>query len=341
MSGKIRTAGVAGEGRMGTSLFHYIAGFPFEMRWLVSGQADQEKPGKAWSKKIARGVSAGIISRDDAARMDRAVISRDLRILHDCDLVIEAVTEDKDIKRELFTRLDAVVSPDCILATNSSSILPSCLIPSDSRASCMVGLHFFYPVALKDIVELIIPETVSSEVRESLKVFLKTIDRNYLYQNEKNAFAVNRIFLEFQLEAWKIAEEGLLSPAAIDTLIRERFFPLGAFECFDNVGMDIIAPSIRNYLENDPDKSRFDTLLNRIDELNAAGKLGRKSGEGFFTYSQDSPLPHPSLNDLQPQAAVAESSLRVALEQATEKFAALSLCSKAELEEAVGIMAGL
>ena len=164
--------GIIGEGKMGTNLFHYIAGFPFDMHWVVSHDADLAVIRKGWSKKVLRGLNADIITHEQAVRMEKAIISDDINILSGCELVIEAIPENLEVKQNLFKLIDPVIPSSAILSSNSSSILPSALIPSDQRAEKTIGLHFFYPAGLKNIVELIVTGRTSENTVVAAKEFL-------------------------------------------------------------------------------------------------------------------------------------------------------------------------
>ena len=129
--------------------------------------------------------------------------------LKDCDLIIEAITENREAKRTLFESLDALVNPSCIFTTNSSSIVPSLLFPSENRKAKVAGLHFFYPVAMKNTVELITDPYTSQEIIGiACPDFLQQINKIPFLQDESNAFVLNRILLDFQAGAFHILQEG-------------------------------------------------------------------------------------------------------------------------------------
>lgn len=330
----MKIIGIIGEGKMGTNLFHYISDFPFEMRWIVSPAADVEKISKTWSKKIARGVNTAIIDEAGAVRRNRAIITRDLQAACDCDLIIEALPENENIKLEVFRNMEPIAPPHCIFASNSSSILPSRLSPSESRTPNVIGIHFFYPVSLKNIVELIVhPKSDLLTIERSI-TFLNTIQRKYLYQAEQDAFLLNRIYLEVQLEAWLIIREKMMSPTQLDRLVRSRLFPLGPFECMDVVGMDVMLPSIRNYTRHYPDPARYESLLEELQRLVAVGRLGMKSGKGFFDHTesgsdQDRQVPSPP----EEIADAAVARLRTTLNTAIENLSAGVSCPKVDILE--------
>ncbi len=275
--------GIVGEGKMGSNLFQYISGFDHEMFWLVSPDADVEKITRGWSKKVLRNLNANIITETDAGRMQRALISKDPEVMADCDLIIEAIPEDLELKKRLFTQMDSITADSCVFASNSSSILPSLLISSEKRADRTIGLHFFYPVALKNIVELVTCERTTPRVISWVTDFIRSIHRNMLHQTEQDPFLLNRIFLELQTEACQIAGEMQVSPSFIDMIVHERMFPLGPFECIDSVGLSVMLPAVRNYIQAYPDKSRYEPLIRYLSgswptEVRNRQDQGHKAG---------------------------------------------------------------
>ena len=146
---EIKTIGIIGEGKMGTNLFYYLLDFGFSIIWVCSEEADIEKIIKSFNKKLKRSLDTGIMDETSCSKVKvNTIITNDLLQLHQCDLIIEAVSEDLTIKKRLFKDLDRIVNKDCIFASNSSSFIPSELLASEYRKDKLVGLHFFYPVSL-------------------------------------------------------------------------------------------------------------------------------------------------------------------------------------------------
>ena len=285
----IQTIGIIGEGKMGSNLFYYLLEFGFVLRWICSPEADLTKARKNFQRKVDRLRNSGILSEEDHHEVsDNTVISSDICLLKDCDLVVEAIPEQVGLKQDLFKKLDLILSPACILATNSSSIKPSALCPSLKRTSHFIGLHFFYPVNLINIVELILTENCTVLTRTRITEFLYHIKRKYLELNEKNGFILNRIFLDVQNEAFLIVHNQHISVRNIDLLVREQLFPSGIFEFFDSVGIDTILASTLNYVEDYPHKDYYAPLINRLQQMFSQGNLGRKSSVGFYNYHQTS-----------------------------------------------------
>ncbi len=266
--------GIIGEGKMGTNIFHYLLDFGFPMIWVSNPKIDLEKIQKSFQKKLKRSLDAGILDETGFFfRTKNIRITNQLTDLSNCDLIIEAVTEDLQLKQEIFIEIDAIAHPDCIFATNSSSIKPSGLYPSIARSDKFIGLHFFYPVSLKNIVELIITSQTSLETVDYAKRFLSTIQRDHLQLDEKNSFALNKIFLSFQNEAFLIVSEGKATIRQMDDLIKENFFPFGAFDFMDSVGIPTMLASIVNYSKDYPDRAAYKPLILRLQAMSDKGTI--------------------------------------------------------------------
>jgi 3-hydroxybutyryl-CoA dehydrogenase len=279
----LKNIGIIGEGKMGTNLLYYLVDMDFNLTWVCSQEADPDKLRRTFDKRLIRTLEAGIIDEERfKSILERINISNSLEDTASCELIIEAINEDAQAKQNLFRILDTIVNPRCIFTSNSSSINPSILIPSETRKHKFAGLHFFYPIALKNIVEVILTPESSENTRNELISFLKMIHRRFLLLEEKDSFILNRIFLHFQNEAFLLVNEKKASFQQIDRIVREQFFPMGVFEFFDSVGLDVILASIKNYSENDPSKEQYNPLIGQLQEHVSKGKLGLKTKSGFY-----------------------------------------------------------
>jgi 3-hydroxybutyryl-CoA dehydrogenase len=282
---EIKHIGIIGEGKMGKSIFFYLAGLDFRLTWLVSSEDGKEKARKLFINKTKCLLQGGVITGEESAsKIDRTIITADPDDLKDCDLVIEAITEDIGLKKTLFESLDRIVDPACIFTSNSSAILPSLLVPSESRKDRFCGLHFFYPAAIKEVVELITNPSTTSLTKESLLHFLLLINKRPFHQDEKNAFLLNRLFLDFQAGAYRVFLEGRLSYKEIDELVRLYFFPIGVFEFFDHVGIDVMLSSVKTYTKDKGNQTFYTPLIEKMEELVKLNRLGIKTKQGFYDY---------------------------------------------------------
>lgn len=281
--------GIIGSGKMGTNLVNYLAECGIELCWIVSPKAEIPKLRKSFGKKIGRLLDNGIISEEQHERFEKTIISSDISCLEGCDLVIEAVTEQESLKRKVLPEADAVMKTDAILVSNSSSFNPSALCPSRAREQNFAGLHFFYPVNLVNIVEIIRAPGTSEVTVDRLISFLDAIHRKYIVLNEKESFILNRIFLDVQNEAYRIVDQKQASCGDIDKAVKGSLFATGIFDFFDHVGLDTMLISIKNYTAIYPDSAYYAPLITKLEELTAKGFFGRKSGRGFYDYADHEP----------------------------------------------------
>jgi 3-hydroxybutyryl-CoA dehydrogenase len=323
---KIKKAGIIGEGKMGTNLFYYLLDFGFELRWLCSREAPVEKITRAFQKKINRALDSGIIDQQRFARLqDSTRIGISIDLMSDCDLVIEAISEDLPLKKMLFRDLKEVVSGTCILASNSSSISPSRLSDSVEIKNRLIGLHFFYPIALKNMVEFIVADETSEDVVASIIGFLSVINREFIFLKEKDAFILNKIFLDFQNEAYLIVSEEKLEYKQVDCLIKKHLFQAGAFDFCDSVGLDIMLRSVENYTAEYKNREDYFQFTDALRQMVGQNRLGIKTGSGFYSY----PL-HPAdadhiLEGMEPVLSERVlNRLKVAVKRAIGKFANVS-----------------
>ena len=324
---------------MGTNLFYYFLDFGFRLIWICHPEANIDKIRNTFEKKIKRSYDNGLIDESRLTFVQtNTILSTDPAALSSCDLVIEAIHEDPDQKKELFRILDRVVSSDCILASNSSSIKPSELIPSEERKDKFVGIHFFYPVALKNIAEFIITPDTSRKTKVFVKDFLHTIKRNSLLLKEKDSFILNKIFLDFQNEAYLIVREGPLTFPQIDAIVKKFFFPIGVFEFFDSVGIDTMLTSVRNYVRGYPHEDYYRPLAEKLESLISEGRTGQKSQSGFYYYpKEDDDRDDAFLNSPDNQTLIGETVKRLNFSyiSAAKRYTMQSKCSPEEINDAM------
>ena len=281
----IKNIVVAGEGKMGTSIFLYLNGFNFNLTWLCSGVHAAENARNTFKKKTGHMLNGGIINEaEHSLKLEETRIIYNLEEIAGCDLVIEAIPEKLSEKKSLFRQLDKILDRECIFTSNSSSLTPSDLTPSENRKETFTGLHFFYPVPQKKTVELIAGLTTSSETLEKLERFLLEINKKPFSQNESDPFILNRILLDMQAEAFNIISENIISVTGLDDIVKQHLFPLGIFEFFDHVGIDIMLSSVESYMRFASGSESYQFMVNSFREMTDSGKLGIKTGRGFYNY---------------------------------------------------------
>ena len=275
---------------MGRDVFYFLSDFPFQLTWVIKSQTGIEKEKQLWIRKKSRKQNSSIDDKHGHITKDNLInLSNELSSLSDCDLIIETITEDFQKKSDLFLELDKILRPDTIIASNTSSISIRSLVQSMERIDRFVGLHFFYPVKFKNLVEVnILPET-SVSVVEGISLMLKEMNRNYWLFPEADHFIINRLFLPVQAEAYNIHKQENISFRLLDDLIKETLFPVGVFSFFDHVGIDVMYTSVSNYSSCYKDADFLKPLTKALGVMKDTNRLGVKSGQGFYNYSNEPP----------------------------------------------------
>ena len=155
----IKKIGIIGSGKMGADIFNYLSDYNYNLYWFILFEEEKDKLQKSFSKKISRQLKHGLISKVQYNSKNDFILTNRLNDLVNCDLIIESIVEEKNEKLKLFRDLQQIVSKECIVASNSSSILPSLL----SKSSPVIGMHFFYPVSFKNTVELVVHEDINRD----------------------------------------------------------------------------------------------------------------------------------------------------------------------------------
>jgi 3-hydroxybutyryl-CoA dehydrogenase len=225
-----------------------------------------------------------------ATALEKLAFTTDLRDLRDCDIVIEAVTEDLAIKNALWTALDTICPPATIFATNTSSLTIAELAAATSRADRFVGLHFFNPVPLMPLVEVVRTVTTSRDTFDRAFDFARRLGKEPVAAKDGSGFIVNLLLVPFLLDAARAVERGIASVADVDKAMRLGCgHPMGPLTLLDFIGLDT-AVKIGEIMFQEYREARFapPPLLRRMV---AAGLYGRKSGRGFYDYATQPPVP--------------------------------------------------
>ena len=280
----MKKIGVLGSGVMGVGLIQVFAQNGFDV--VVRARRETSVSGgiAAVTKQLDKLVSKEKISAADKdAALARIKGSTDISIVADADLIIEAATEDMESKKSLFMELDALCKPDTIFATNTSSLSITEIASVTKRSDRFIGMHFFNPVPVMKLVEVINGVATSEDTKKTILDLTEKIGKTPVEVEEAPGFVVNRLLVPMINEAVGVLAEGIASAADIDEAMKlGANHPIGPLALGDLIGLDVCL-AIMEVLHNEfgEDKYRPHTLMRKLVR---AGKLGRKSGEGFFKY---------------------------------------------------------
>jgi 3-hydroxybutyryl-CoA dehydrogenase len=287
----IKKIAVVGAGQMGNGIAHVcaLAGLKVAINDISE---ERLKNGLATiSGNMMRQVAAKRISEADReAALKRIVPAKSVAELADCDMVIEAATEDEEVKRKIFAELCPILKPETILATNTSSISVTRLAATTDRPEQFIGVHFMNPVPMMELVELVRGIATNDETFETAKQFAAALGKTVTTAEDFPAFIVNRILMPMINEAVYTLYEGVGSVEAIDTSMRlGAHHPMGPLQLADFIGLDTCLSIMQVLYEGLADsKYRPCPLLVKYVE---AGWLGRKTQRGFYDYRGEKPVP--------------------------------------------------
>ncbi len=287
----IRSVGIIGAGQMGNGIAHVAALSDYDV--LVNDLSAEafEKAMATIGRNMDRQVTKGLIGEDEKkAALGRIKFAKDFDALGDCDLVIEAATEDEGVKRKIFAELIKSLKPSGIIATNTSSISVTRLAAITDRPERFMGMHFMNPVPLMELVELIRGIATDDPTFESCRSFVHSMGKTTAVSEDFPAFIVNRILLPMINEAVYTLYEGVGTVESIDKAMKlGANHPMGPLELADFIGLDTCLSVMQVLYEGLADtKYRPCPLLVKYVE---AGWLGRKTQRGFYDYRGETPVP--------------------------------------------------
>jgi 3-hydroxybutyryl-CoA dehydrogenase len=280
----IAKVGVLGSGIMGSGLAEVAAKAGYEVVVRSRAQATADAMVAGLERSLAKQVERGKL--DDAERsviLGRVRATDAIADLADCDLVIESVVEDLAVKKALFAELDATVKQGAILATNTSTLPVVELAMVTGRPELVCGIHFFNPAPAMKLVEVIRPITASDATIEAARAFAVQCGKDAVEVKDRAGFIVNALLFPYLNNAVRMWEQGTASMADIDTAMQGGCnFPMGPFALLDLVGLDTSLAILDALYDEfrDPNYAAVPTLRRMV----AAGRLGRKTGSGFFEY---------------------------------------------------------
>jgi 3-hydroxybutyryl-CoA dehydrogenase len=282
----IEKIAVLGAGQMGNGIAQVAACAGYDVTMIDIKQEYVDKGLAAIENSLARVVKKERMTAEEAANaLARVKIATDKSAAADADLVVEAIPEIPDLKFSTFAELDQICKPEAILASNTSSISINAIAAATSRPDRVIGMHFMNPVPVMKLVEIINGSDTSEGVTAAVVAASERMGKTALACNDSPGFISNRILCPMINEAILTLEEGVAEPAAIDGIMKLGMnHPIGPLALADLIGLDTVL-HIMNVLhegfEGDPKYAPSQLLKDMVSE----GKLGRKSGSGFFDYS--------------------------------------------------------
>lgn len=306
MNALYKTVGIVGTGAMGRGIAQLAAQAGSQVK-LFDTQADaagkaQEALTVQWDKLVGKGRLEDALAADYKSRL---LPVDTLQALADCDLVVEAVVERLDVKKSLFLSLENVVSPQAVLATNTSSLSVTAIAAGLKHPGRFAGYHFFNPVPLMKVVEVIAGLKTDAATCTALAAYARQMGHTPVQAQDTPGFIVNHAGRGYGTEALRVVGEGIADFATIDRILRDQVgFKLGPFELMDLTALDVSHPVMESVYQQYYDEPRYRPSVITAQRL-AGGLLGRKTGEGFYRYvdgaAQVAPEPPvPAVTDMPP-----------------------------------------
>ncbi len=281
----ITNVAVIGAGQMGGGIAQIAAVAGLRVTVCDAMPAALARCRDGHAKRLARDVEKGKIQKADAdAALGRLTYSSDVGIVKDADIVIEAIVEDADAKKGMFSTVAPLVGPKCILATNTSSIsITEIASVTGPAADRVIGMHFFYPVPVMKLVEVINGLQTRPDVTQAVIALAETMGKVAIPANDRAGFVSNRVLMPMINEAFYAWMEGVAEPKHIDDIMKLGCnFPMGPLQLADFIGLDTCA-HIMEVLADGLNSDRYRPCP-LLKQLVTAGRMGQKSGHGVYEY---------------------------------------------------------
>jgi len=281
---EVHKVGVVGLGTMGAGIAQVCVQAGVDTIGREVGEELAERACERIAHYLGRGVEKGRLTAEERdAALGRLTTTTELADLADCDLVIEAVVEELDAKRELFRELEEVVAPDAVLASNTSALSITEIAAATRRPERVVGMHFFNPAPVLPLVEVVRTGAASDDAVEAAYAFAERIGKRPIRCGDTPGFVVNRILIPLLNDCVRVLEEAGVTPDDLDTAMTAGLnWPIGPCALIDLIGIDVHVHA-SEALHSALGEPRMKPPA-RLVEMRDAGSLGRKSGRGFFVY---------------------------------------------------------
>jgi len=291
---KKTTVGVIGAGTMGSGIAQIAATFGHNVHIFDAYPEQLQKSKEGLVSILNRQVEKGRMTKDEVdGILSRIHFVEHLNAFETCGIIFEAIIEDLEKKKDQFARLEAIVSKDCILATNTSSLSIASISAALDKPDRFLGVHFFNPAPLMKLVEIIPGISTDAGIQKDVSRFISEWEKTTVLATDTPGFIVNRVARPFYGEALRLYEEGVADHATIDWAIKELGgFRMGPFELMDLIGHDVnykVTETVFKEFYYDP---RFKPSFAQ-KRLVEAGRLGKKSGVGFYDYSENADKTEP------------------------------------------------
>ncbi len=286
--------GVLGAGSMGIGIAQIAASFGHEVILCDNNAAAMQNSMMKLTKILIRLVEKGRITKEQKSNLLKKIQTTSmLSEFNDCNIVIEAIIENLEIKKTVFSKIEEVVTDDCILATNTSSLSVTSIAAACEKPERVIGIHFFNPAPLMKLVEIIPAVQTTDEVTQKARTLIDSWHKVTVLAKDTPGFIVNRVARPFYGEALRLLEEGVADAATIDWAMTEiADFRMGPFTLMDYIGNDvnyIVTETVFKAFYYD---QRYKPAFTQ-KRLSEAGYYGRKSGKGYYDYSKNAVNPEP------------------------------------------------
>lgn len=308
--------GIIGKGKMGREIFNHLLQYDYKLIIVCREKEAVEKLTASIEKLLRKMVRRGQLASEAlASKMEDFKVTSELEDLATCDVVIESITEDLLSKQKIFKMLEAIVGPECVLATNTSSIPLKLIFEKCFRKDRCMGIHFFFPVKLTQIVEINKMHQTGEKYVEHIKSLLEAIQKKPIELEEHNNMIVNKILLTLIAQMFHFYDEGILTIEALDAVLKEKLLTYGLFEIVDATGLYLILKSVENFMDN-RHRRLYTTFYITGEKLVKAGYGGGPDSKGIADYCKDYPKPvveidSESLNDYKEKILLVIQSLLV------------------------------